>query len=264
MAIQSNPSDQAVTSGLKLFTGIGEFKVVAVNPTLEQLHEMNVMLQSEPKYDVEINGADFKKVVFWLKNDDVVTSCEILVTPGEWVSQTGKVKCYNRIGQDQWLEKNADGSFDSSNCPDWIKETETFYSIPRGMDTVTEFVKAWANVESGGEIKLDTVNKIANGDVKELRELIKALDNNLVRVLVYVRDGKYQAVYTRHFGRVNPKRNDLFIKEMNKDYGAVKGEYTLEWQKYEPSEIQADASAPALVTEGSDWEDTGVDPFGDD
>ena len=263
MAIQSNPSDQAVVSGLKLFTGIGEFKVVAVNPTLEQLHGMNVMLQSEPKYDVEINGDNFKKIVFWLRNEDVTTSCEILVTPGEWVSQSGKVKCYNRIGQDQWLEKGPDGSFDTSNCPEWIKEKDTFYAIPRGMDTVTEFVKAWANVENGGEIKLDTVDKVANGDVKELRELVKVLANNSVRALVYVRDEKYQAVYTRHFGRVNPKRNDLFIKEMNKDYGAVKGEYTIEWQKYEPSEIQADTAAPALE-ESSDWEDTGIDPFGDD
>lgn len=263
MAIQSNPSDQAVVSGLKLFTGIGEFKVVAVNPSLDELHAMGVMLQSEPKYDVEINGDNFKKVVFWLKNEDVTTSCEVLITPGEWVSQSGKVKCYNRIGQDQWLEKGPDGSFDTSNCPEWIKEKDTFYAIPRGMDTVTEFVKAWANVENGGEIKLDTVDKIANGDVKELRELVKSLAGNSVRALAYVRDEKYQAVYTRHFGRVNPKRNDLFIKEMNKDYGAVKGEYTIEWQKYEPSEVQADTSVPALEESG-DWEDTGIDPFGDD
>jgi hypothetical protein len=264
MAIQSNPSDQAVVSGLRLFTGIGEFKVVAVNPTLEQLHGMNVMLQSEPKYDVEINGDNFKKIVFWLRNEDVTTSCEILVTPGEWVSQSGKVKCYNRIGQDQWLEKGPDGSFDTSNCPEWIKEKGTFYAIPRGMDTVTEFVKAWANVENGGEIKLDTVDKIANGDMKELRELVKALSGNSVRALAYVRDEKYQAIYTRHFGRVNPKRNDLFIKEMNKDYGDVKGEYTIEWQKYEPSEIKADSSAPDLKTESSDWEDSGIDPFDED
>ena len=262
MAIQSNPSEQAVTSGVRLFTGIGEFNGIAVNPTMDKLHELGVMVQSEPKYEVEINGNNFNKVVFWLKNEDVTTSCEILVTPGEWVSQKGKVKCYNRIGQDQWLEKNPDGSFNTETLPDWIKEKDTFYVIPRGMDTVTEFVRAWANVENGGEIKLDTVNDIANGKIKELTDLVSILKDNSVRVLAYVRDGKYQAVYTRHFGRINPKRNDLFIKEMNKDYGAVKGEYTLEWQKYEPGVLAADTAAPSLVEEG-DWEDTGVDPFDD-
>ena len=52
MAIESNASEVAVSSALKLFTGISEFNVVAVNPTLEKLHELGIMLQTEPNYEV--------------------------------------------------------------------------------------------------------------------------------------------------------------------------------------------------------------------
>ena len=43
MAIESNASEVAVGSALKQFTGISEFNVVAVNPTLEKLHELGIM-----------------------------------------------------------------------------------------------------------------------------------------------------------------------------------------------------------------------------
>lgn len=261
MAIESNASEVAVGSALKQFTGISEFNVVAVNPTLEKLHELGIMLQTEPNYEVSFGEDDFTKIVFWLKNEDVTVPCEILVKQGPWKSKTGKYKWYNRVGQETWAPANDDGSVDTSALADWFKEPDTCYTIPRGMDTVTELVRVWANVAQGGEIKLETVNKIAAGDTKELEELLTVLKDNQVRVLAYVRDGKYQAVYTRHFGRVNPKRNDLFVKALNDDYGAIKGDYTLEWQKYAPGVVTPDAVEATDDTTDDDWDDGEASPF---
>lgn len=261
MAIQQNSSEEAVVgTGGKLYTGITEMSVLAANPTLDELHELGIMLQKEPEYSVKIGEEELTKVVFWVGNADLKVKCEILVNRGPWVStKTGKVKCYNRIGQDTWAKLNADGTVDQSEMNDFLKERDTFYPIPRGMDTVTEFVRAWANVASEGEIKLDTIDAISKGDVRELRQLIKVLAKNQIRVLVSVKDEKYPEVYTRHFGRVNPKRNDLFVKAINEAYGAPKGDYTIEWQEYSPGAV-APTSDPAPVA-AADWEDDGVDPF---
>ena len=255
MAIKSNSSEQEVAGGgVRLYTGISAMNVVAVNPTLEELHEMGVMFQSEPKYTVDFGDGEVQKVVFWLKNEDIAVPMEILITPGPWKSKTGKYKWLNSQGQETWAEDNADGSIDTSKLMDWFKNPESCYKVARGADTLTEFVKVWANVAPGDEVQLDTLAKIEQGDMKELEALVKALTTNSVRVLVYVRDGKYQGVYTRHFGRLTPKRDDLFLKAMNQDYGQVKGEYSIEWGEYTPGVLTPDSvDSKDDFTEDADW-----------
>lgn len=269
MAIKANSSEEQVAgAGGKLYTGIAAMKVLAVNPNLVTLQGMGVMYQKEPNYVVDFNKGDgpVQKIVFWLGNDVVKVPCEFLVNVGPWKSSTGKVKWYNRTGDNTWAPMLADGTIDTSNLPDWYKNPETSYVMPRGMDAVTEFVRAWANVATGDEIFLDTVEAITKGNVSELRSLVSVLSGNSVNVLVYVRDGKYQAVYTRHFGRIKPLRTDLFIKALNEDYGAIKGDYTLEWTEYTGSATAPDAkpkvSTATATTAAGDWDDETDDlPF---
>ena len=40
-----------------------------------------------------------------------------------------------------------------------------------------------------------------------------------------VKDDKYQAVYTRHFGRLKPQRDQLFVKSLNDEYGTFNADY---------------------------------------
>ena len=45
MAIKSNDSNKEVAGGgIKLYSGLGNFKIIAVNPTLAELHENGIML----------------------------------------------------------------------------------------------------------------------------------------------------------------------------------------------------------------------------
>jgi len=261
MAIKSNTSEEEVAGGdIKLYTGIIPMKVLAVNPTLAELHGMDIMFQKEPKYQVQFEGNDgpTTKVVFWLGNEDTKVPLEILVIPGLWKSKTGKVKWLNISGDDLWSEIREDGTPNPDHMKEWHKDTDTFYPCPRGIDTLTNFVKAWANVASGDEVKLETVKEISKGDVSELRELIKVLKGNSVRVLVYVRDGKYQAVYTEHFGRLRPERNDLFTKAMggNPPYSQIDGEFSLPWQVYSPGVVVPDENSTSItedVPTEEDW-----------
>ena len=69
MAIKSNSSEQEVaTGGKKLYTGITSMSVVAVNPTLEELHAMDIMYQSEPNYTVDFGKGEEDKVNSRIEN----------------------------------------------------------------------------------------------------------------------------------------------------------------------------------------------------
>jgi hypothetical protein len=261
MAIEKNAStEEVVGAGVRLYTGISAMKVVAVNPTLKELHDLGLMFQKEPVYQVQFenNPGSTTKCVFWLENENTLVPLEILITPGIWKSgKNEKIKWLNKTGQDLWSEVLENGKPNPSNMKDWHKNPETFYPCPRGIDKLTEFVAAWANVATDGEVKLDTYTAISKGDMSELKSLIVGLKDNSVRVLVYVRDMKYQGVYLEHFGRVKPERDDLFTKKMVGDYGQVPGEFSMEWKEYAAKAPKPDSDTNDLpsgdLPNESDW-----------
>jgi len=229
MAIQSNNSEEVVSGGgITLYTGIAPVSVVAVNPSLDELSDLGINLRNEPEYKVTLNEEDYNKLVFWLKSDvpglSFTTRFEILM------QSSADVPAY-----------------------DWWKNPDKTRKAYVGEDTLINFTKAWANVAAGGEVSFDTIDAIAQGDVKELQEYVKVLSANKLRVLVGVKDGKYQAVYNRHFGRLKPMRDDMFIKALNEDYGSFNAEYNkdLKLQVYSPTMIVADP----VTTEAGDSAD---------
>lgn len=240
MAIQSNNSEEIVAGGgITLYTGIAPVSVVAVNPTLDELSELGINLRNEPEYKVTLNEEEYSKLVFWLKSDvqgaSFTTRFEILMQDKIRTSKDGaKFMWANNIGQTTW----------SAEVPayDWWKNPDKTRKAYVGEDTLINFTKAWANVANGGEVSFDTIDAIVKGNVKELQEYVKVLSTNKLRVLVGVKDGKYQTVYNRHFGRLKPMRDDLFIKALNEDYGSFNAEYNkdLKLQVYSPTMVVAD------------------------
>ena len=79
MAIQSNASTQEVVGGMKTFSGLTNVKVTAVNPTMAELHALDINVKQEPNYKIEFSGEEYNKVVFWLANADGNFKLEILM-----------------------------------------------------------------------------------------------------------------------------------------------------------------------------------------
>ncbi len=69
------------------------------------------------------------------------------------------------------------------------------------------------------------------------------------------KDGKYQQVYTNHFGRLKPKRDDLFTKELNSDYGGFNSAYPadLRLSGYSEKVIAPSESLAPAVSSEDDW-----------
>ena len=247
MAIKSNASNQEVVGGINLYSGLSNFNVIAVNPTMDELHELGIMVKTDPNYFVELQGVEYFKLTFWVKNEDLTTRFDILMNSSERTSQTGKYQWLNNTGQSTWSEGSPEYEW-------WKKEGERkAYS---GEETLINFTKSWANVANGDDVYYETIEKIVKGDVTEIKALVKLLSANQVRLLVGVRDGKYQTVYTKYFGRVKPQRDDLFVRNLNDDYGEFKAEFNKEltWGTFTPevSVVTPDEEAVA-VTEDEDW-----------
>ena len=253
MAIESNNSEEVVAGGgYKLYTGIAAVSVVAVNPSLSELQAIGINAKEDPKYNVEINGEEYNKIVFYLRHDDpnITVRFDILAKPEHRMSKNGKAMWVNNIGQMTWSE--------DAPVYDWWKNSDSSRKAYVGEDTLVNFTKAWANVANGGKISFDTIDAIMKGDVKELKELVKALSANKLRVLIGVKDEKYQVVYNRHFGRLKPANDMLFVKALNEDYGSFNAEYStdLKFGVYSPSMIVADtkeAASPFKDEEKDEW-----------
>lgn len=254
MAIQSNNSEEVVAGGgVTLYSGIAPVSIVAINPTLSELSDLGINLRQDPEYKVTLNEEDYNKLVFWLKSEipglSFTTRFEILMQNKHRASKDGnKFMWANNIGQTTW----------SAEVPayDWWKNVDKTRKAYVGEDTLINFTKAWANVANGGEISFDTIDAISTGDVTELQEYVKVLKDNKLRVLVGVKDGKYQAVYNRHFGRLKPMRDDMFIKALNEDYGSFNAEYNkdLKLQVYSPNMIVPDSTVVLATAGKDDWD----------
>ena len=226
--------EEVMGSGIQLYSGITNMNVIAVNPTMAELHAQDINVKQEPNYYVEMNNEEYFKICFWIKNDEVTTRFDIFLQNKEKTSSTGKFQWLNNVGQSTW----------SLEAPtyDWWK-TEGQRKAYTGEETLINFVKAWANVKQGDEVFFDTIAAIVKGNVAEVKELAVALAQNQVRLLLGVKDDKYQAVYTKYFGRVKPQRDDLFVKSLNDDYGSFNADFNAEL-------ITADGAVPA---ESDDW-----------
>ena len=243
MAIQSNASTEEVVGGLKIYSGLTNVKVIAINPTMAELHALDINVKQEPNYNVTIGEEEYNKIIFWLNNTDGNFRLEILMQIKPRVSQTCKHQWINAICQATLSEEEP--------TYEWWK-TEGQRKAYTGEETLINFVKAWANVASGDEVMFDTMNEIVKGNVGELQTLMGVLTTNEVRVLIGVKDDKYQQVYTKYFGRVKPQRDDLFIKSLNDEYGSFNADFNVDliWGTHVST---ATLITPDTVDENEDW-----------
>ena len=258
MAIQSNASDVEVGGGgIPLYCGIATMNVIAVNPSMGELHALGVNVKQEQSYTgIQMGESTKNKLTFWVRNaeHEFTTRFDILVEPNERPeSRTGKFQYINKFGQTAWGTENPSAQYE------WFKNEGVRRSYV-GEEMLIEFLRAWANVGRDGECAIDDIKAVNSGNVHELKQYVTALKDNRVRLLLGAKDGKYQSVYTKHFGREKPRRDDLFVKALNDDYGDFRAEYdandfTLKrWSPdvVQPTETAASESSTVAET-GEDW-----------
>jgi hypothetical protein len=250
--IESNDSSKEVLGTIKLWAGITNMEVKAVNPTMAELHAMGINVKQEPNYEIELQpGRPVFKVVFWVSNPDLTTKVEFLLENNPKKTRDGiKTQWVNDFGQFIYAAEIEDLA-----QWDWYK-TEGVRAAYPNEEKLIKFIKAWANVASGGKVSLETMDKITSGtDLSELKQLVTQLSNNRVRVLVGVKDGKYQNVYTHYFGRTQKSGDHYFVKELNGEYSSFNAEFPgdLQWGQFTPQLSVTQPDEEKAPAETDDW-----------
>lgn len=239
MALEHNNSNDQVLSTPKYYVGLCNVKVLAVNPSKKELEGFGINLKDEPQYiGVTVGDRTLNKVVFYVKSSDsepfdLITRVEILVDPEQRTSQNGNLQWVNPFGATAWGD-SVDAIKANPKMEWFFKNTENqpFQARPAfgGEEILLNFLRAWANVKTDSVVYFDDPAAIASGNVKELKQYVKSLKDNEVRILLGVKANDdrtkfYQVVYMGHFERIFRDKQRYFLTALNKEYGGFNAIY---------------------------------------
>lgn len=271
MAFNSNKSDEKVFKEIKLYTGLHNMKVVAINPIKAQLEEMGYKPQNDPVYlTTENAGPNGETVVKKLRLDfhlhgqndageKIMTKVAFFLENQYRVNRDGdKSEWINDFGRTAW---SAQG--DPDNPPaglTWFK-SETARQSHVGEADLHLFLVNWLNIGPEDEAKMDNFLAIFDEDYTELRSLLAGNIDNEVRVLLTVRDSKYQSVYNKYFDRASNKRTNYWeshVRNQTSNGYAIKEDYqnAFTFQEWTEPATRPDAGSDAGAEEKK-----GDDPF---
>lgn len=235
------------TEGVSInrYTGVAPVTIVGINPTKEQLEALyNTKLEAAPEYigftENEGNKIPHARVTFLVKPDpdkvgmDVPPISIALFVRKEYKfnSDGTKVRVIDEYGNSGWATKeqcqNHAPLLSKAGKP--LKISQNYRPAYVGEIELTDFIKAFLNIPDAFEYVDDTwrlkkdadlgiarfenIDKMFNGDFKEVTEAIAYQPDNKVKVLFGVRkndEGKmYQAFY-----------KEMFLKNSVTDYSKL-------------------------------------------
>lgn len=207
----------------KLFTGVENFKVIAINPTKEQLEKIyGREINYDPQYmnETKVSDGDGEREVkqirldFYLSNEDtqnpINTKISFYVSATHHKSQTGKLKVINDFGKTTWLTEEDIKAGSVPQNMSWYN-TSGLKVARRGEEEVLDFIANLLNLpfdlskltdisDAYARVSKDEWNTIFGGDVTLFEKGIEST-NNKVGVLLGVKTkqdgGLTQSAYTR-------------------------------------------------------------------
>ena len=263
MGFTPNESDKKVFKEIKLHTGIHNMKVVNINPTKEVLEEMGYKPTKDPVYvttegNVKKLRLDFHLIGQSPTGDKIMTKVAFFLENQLRVNKDGtKSEWINDFGRTAW---SAEG--DPDNPPTeltWFK-SETARRSYSGEGDLHLFLTNWLNIGPDDEAKMDNFIGLFDEDYSEVQSLLAGNIDNEVRVLLTVRDSKYQSVYNKYFDRASNKRTnywDSHVKNQTANGYAIKEDYQ---NSFALQEWVEPATRPDTGGEAGD-KPKGDDPF---
>lgn len=254
---KANNSVEAGESNIKRYWGVAPVKIIAVNPTKAELEKIyNTTLEKEPEYcsiqNVDGSQIHSARIDFIVKTDKAKTGIDFTTKVTFFVQKTlqsnkDQTKCQimDKYGETAWAtidEIKAKKIPQYANGPAQIDED--YHAVCRGEIELTNFIRTYLCLESAKmwdsttltmvnnpkkeEGCLDKIKDYFEGDFSELKEIIKLMPDNKIKVLFGVKstdDNKqYQTAYTRMFLRNNQNKLDRIKDDVKRaqDAGAYK------------------------------------------
>jgi hypothetical protein len=219
------------------FTGLAPFRVVSLNPSLEELKAIGVTyLQNEPEYSNDkglrldfwlqnLEGVEYKHEGEVKNSGPLTRKLSYFIEDTDKVASTGKVKIVNDLLQNTWAD-SIEALLENDKMS-WFSKNHNLRVAKTGEVEVLEYFQRLMGLSTGfkdkqgDEVKFATSwSKIVAGDTKELKKYVKdAYDmGNGLTVLLGVKtndEGKqFDDVYTKHIQSSKNKTTKAFEKSL--------------------------------------------------
>jgi len=280
MAFSGNEGNKEVVKQVKLFTGVAPFKVLAINPTVEELQALGINYQNEIKgYTGEKqldDGSTVKtaRIDLWIQTmltveeavkygftketaPKIKTKISFFLEDREQTSKAGDKKEFiNNFGRTCW------GDPTEGPTAKWYDHTGS--RVARvGEERLINFIRTWINASNESPVFFEKFSNLFNNDTMEMQEILKEFKDHLIRCLLVVNEKNgqyYQNVFTGFFERSyrtagttwdsHFKKQDKNGKYSNKPSTGTA--YTIPLKEFEPlyqqSQVQPDPD-PAQTAE---------------
>lgn len=241
----ANNSEEVVR---RLYTGVGVAKVISVNPTKAEMESIyGTTVQNEPVYAGKTQNGDKQMRISFVLSVNVGADKPMLTNLTFFLNDvfmkganSGKYQVIDRFGRTAWATQE---EIDANKIPQYTNGPARIERIYRklysGEANLEKFIRAFLclndaeyyNSNTSSYVKrtgedlekcdgiLEDVKAIIDGNIGELKDIVKMGANNEVKVLLGVRnsnDGRqYQAVYTDEFVR-NTSRIETAIRAFEK------------------------------------------------
>lgn len=241
MGVVANKSDEKVVAERKLYTGIANAKVIAINPSTEGLKKLGY--SHEANYtSKDDDGNDQIRLDFYLANetfpkDQRPPKVSFFLTNKPRTRQDGGgYEWIDKTGRTAWTPRDSE---DPESVPDldWF-DKESARKAYDGEGRLINFLKAWLNVKPNDECNLDNIEQLFEEKYDEINILYQSFKNNEVRVMFTVHDDQYQHVYTNYFDRATNSKFNYWKKHIDKQESAgypIRDEYSLDFKEFQAS-----------------------------
>lgn len=241
---------------IKKYIGIAPVQIVAINPNKEELEKLfNRTIDKEPEYlgvrEIEGQKIPFIRVDFFLKTNpdksngiDTIAKLSLFVRQDKMTNKDNtKYKVIDKYARNAWVtveEYNNNLIPQYSNGPARIDRN--YRQMFRGEEQIISFVKTFLGINDVDEYVdgvwkmrsnpedyeagFNNINNWFKGDISEIKDSIKLMPNNYIKVMFGVRAGddgrEYQDIFTECFAKGNSNSTRGFEKTLKeaKERGA--------------------------------------------
>lgn len=227
----------------KLYTGLADVQVVAVNPSKEEAEKLGINMKNDPTYVTtdETSGNKKVRIDIFVKSDktgrtDKMTFFLEDVTK-ESNSTPGNKQYINDFGQSTWASSPEEAtSRTDKNGNAWYK-ADGIRLATSGEVELVDFIKGLLNIGRDQVAKLDNVKALFTGNVSELTGIFKKFSERKIQVLYTVRenDGNwYQGIYGRYFSRAGNNKTTYWAKHFEGSTNRPNYQNSFAFQEFNP------------------------------
>ena len=279
----------------KLYTGVTTAKVLAVNPTKEALEALGMNVQKEPVYAGTARTGEKQMRVNFLLAVNIGEDKPKLMNLSFFIndafqkgSTSGKYQVIDKYGRTAWATEsdiethsipqysNGPASIDKDYRKLYVGEAalEQFIRALLCLDDAEYYNSNTATrvVRTGKELEdcegtLEDVKAIIDGNINELKNIVKMAANNEVKILLGVKnnnDGRqFQAIYADLFVK-NRTQMATAIKIFEKNYNDRTKAGAYKTSEFEVSEVHEYKVVPTTFATTSAQEVPATDNIMDD